>query len=113
MDSKILKGTNFVLAVSAEPVDGIPLTKMDLKLVWFTGTPPKIVDGKLQLTPKCQVVTPEQMVVVDENTYLSLVKTEIIGTGQIMCHVYASFIDTNWVDERKEYVRISTDIRTV
>lgn len=111
--AQVLNGANFVVAVSAQPVDGIPLTQMDLKLVWFTGTPPKIKDGELVLTPRCQVTTSDEMVKVDDNTYLALIDSAKTGVGGIMCHAYAKFVDTNWEDERKEYIRIDTELKTV
>lgn len=54
------------------------------------------------------------MVIVDENTYLALVKSEIVGKGRINCNCYAKFKDEQWPEElRKEYVMIGTEMVTI
>lgn len=112
--SQFLHGKNFVIAVSADPLDGVTFTSMDVKIVWYTGTGPKLKEGELILTEKHQVTTPDNMVKVDDNTWLALVKSEITGKGNIMCNVYAKFHDQNFPnDERKEYVQLPARVTTV
>lgn len=113
--TKFLNGKNFVVAVSAEPLDGVAFTAMDVKIVWYTGAEPVLNGGgELVLTDKHQVSTPDNMVKVDDNTWLALVKSEVVGRGSIMCNVYAKFKDANFPgEERKEYIRLPARISTV
>lgn len=97
MDTTTITGTGKVFAVSADPIDGYCLSAYDFSCDFFCNMKSRLTIKKSEMTK------------VDDNTYLAMVDTSKIGSGEIMMEMKANIPDTRWEGGyRIEIARIGT-----
>lgn len=101
-DNVVYLGSQIVLNVYIEPIDGVTAKNYDF-------------DVSVYCTPKRAVVnSKEELFTVDDNNYLVLVDTEDIGIGLITCKVEAMLPDERFPNGvRREIKVINTGLNIV
>ena len=97
METTTITGTDKVFAVSADPIDNYKLSEYDFECTFFCNQKSKVTIKK------------DAMQKVDDNTYLAMVDTTKIGSGEIMMEMKAYIPDSRWEGgKRIEIARIGT-----
>lgn len=92
-------GTEMKLNISIEPFDGFTMDDYDFSVDVYV-SPRRAVSA-----------TKKECKRVDENNYIVLVDTNLIGTGDLVCKVTAHIPDEDFEDKlRTEVVVIQTGI---
>lgn len=95
----IYLGTELKLNIHIEPIDGLTMDNYDFNIDVY------VSQRKIVSTPKSECVR------IDENNYVVLVDTNVIGVGDITCKVTAYVPDGDFDDGlRTEVVQIQTGI---
>lgn len=98
-NSSVFLGTELKLNIHIEPLDGLTMDNYDFNVDVYVSQR-KMVSAKK-----------EQCVRVDENNYIVLVDTTVIGAGDVTVKVVAQIPDSDFEDGlRTEVMQIQTGI---
>lgn len=93
-------GTVVKLNINVEPIDGQHLKDMKFSCAFYVSPSKKIILDK------------SEMIEYDEDNYIAIVDSSLIGAGEIKCRLEASISDPDCPDGwRKEIVTFSTRIK--
>lgn len=77
-------GTQFVINVDMEPMDGLHMADVDFKARFYVSQ------------NKALELEKSSMIKVDEDNYLALVDSTLVGRGQIKYRLFVNVPDDNW-----------------
>lgn len=99
MSNKIFLGTELKLNIHIEPIGDITMDDYNFEV-------------EIYCSPKKTIVIPKSDAIkIDENNYIVLIDTNIVGTGDLKCKVTAHIPDADFDDDfRTEIVAIDTGI---
>lgn len=86
ISNKVWLGTELKLNIHIEPIDGITMDKYDFSVDVYC-SPKKVVHANKS-----------DCIRIDENNYIVLVDTNVIGVGTLLCKVTASIPDGDFSD---------------
>lgn len=93
-ENKVFIGTEMKLNISIEPLDGLTMDAYDFEVEVYVSQR-KVVSAK---KAECKRV--------DENNYIVLVDTNLIGTGKLLCKVIAYIPDGDFNDGLRTEVAV-------
>ena len=100
-------GTDLKLNIHIRPIDGLSMTMYDFEVEVYCN-PKKIVTASKKDT------TLTNLVCSDDDNYIALIDTNIIGVGKMMCKVTAYIKDEDFADKlRTEVAVMETGITIV
>jgi hypothetical protein len=102
-------GTELKLNIHIEPIDGLSMKMYDFEVEVYCN-PKKIATASKKGDALTNLVSRDD----DDNNYIALIDTNIIGVGKMMCKVTAYIKDNDFADNlRTEVVVMDTGITIV
>lgn len=93
-ENKVYIGTEMKLNISIEPLEGYTMDDYDFSVEIYV-SPRKVVS-----------VTKQDCLRVDQNNYIVLLDTNLVGVGNLMCKVTAHIPDEDFEDGLRSEVSI-------